>query len=170
MEVLVPNRLASLIGDPFSDEETVELLAKFHKAGYQLDYQDSLGMTALMYATVYQRPKSVEYLLSQRVQVDTTNWFDGTALYYASQHEDTTILQMLLQAGANPKQRTFKGKCKDCLTEATLLRNFQAVELLLKTGADPTYQTPDGDSALTMAERQSETKIFNLIQDALNRV
>ena len=68
------------------------------------------GYTPLYYATFFNRPEVVEYLLSKGSKLDTPDKNGSTPLMAAAQQGHEQIVRILISAGADPLLRTHLGE------------------------------------------------------------
>lgn len=95
-------RLAEFISKAYNYEPTE--IAKLVNKGYDIDMQDKLGRTALMYAIMQGNHKVVEYLLEAGADPNIADKRGWTALKIANTHQKThphDIIGTLLEYGAH---------------------------------------------------------------------
>eukprot|EP01138_Halocafeteria_seosinensis_P005163 gb/GECG01005279.1/.p1 GENE.gb/GECG01005279.1/~~gb/GECG01005279.1/.p1 ORF type:complete len:516 (+),score=77.82 gb/GECG01005279.1/:1-1548(+) len=106
------------------------------------------GKTALHMALANENEEAVKFLLSAGANPVSEDEAGNTPLMLA--FNNVTIMKHLLDSGrVDANQTTKKGKI--ALHEAVLAKNRQAVEILLKSGADPNLVDKNGMSALRYA-------------------
>jgi ankyrin repeat protein len=93
----------------------------------------------------------IRALLNQRADVDTPQIDGMTALHWATYHDDSEIVGLLVRAGANVKAANRYGVTP--LSLACTNGNGPMVELLLEAGADPNAPLPGGETPLMTAAR-----------------
>jgi ankyrin repeat protein len=157
----------------FTDDESIQKLKQFKDEGLDVNAKDAQGFTALMEACVLGREKIVEYLLSIDVDVNRTNWYDGSALtcvcsFVFRTVDIANIVKMLLAAGANPNQRVDEGRGKDCLMLAVMNHNHRIVKLLIDAGADLTHRDLNNKTAMDYANERNDTAVLQVLQGAIN--
>jgi len=102
--------------------------------------------TTLCYASSFGLDCVVEDLLRKGADVDSPgSRFGGTALHGATLREHTTIMKLLLEAGADPSEADFNQVAP--LHTAARIGNAEVISLLLEYGAakdapDTLSQTP----------------------------
>jgi len=142
----------------------VNLLIKFN---VDLNAQDALGNTALMYAVLSGKTKIVTTLIQARATVDDHNLHDETALMWAAKHtKGPCIVEQLLMAKANPNGQDIGG-CTPLMFIAWSGRTLVA-NLLLEAKAEPTLQDSKGHTALMYAiiSKNSNTDLVQLLINA----
>ncbi|MGI8672851.1 MAG: ankyrin repeat domain-containing protein [Luteitalea sp.] len=93
----------------------------------------------------------VRALIGQRAEVNPSQVDGMTALHWSAYHDDQTITELLVRAGANVKAANRYGVTP--LSLACTNGNAAMVELLLTAGADPNVSLPGGETALMTAAR-----------------
>jgi ankyrin repeat protein len=89
---------------------------------------------------------------------------DGTsALHWAVYHNDTTLIDRLLAAGADANARNDYGATP--LSEAAVVGNAAVVKKLLKAGANVESANEDGQTALMISARSSNLEVAKLLLD-----
>ena len=88
----------------FSNQEDSLLLMKniLDQGLQDINAQDQNGRTVLNFVTFLNRdPKIVQFLIDNKAKVNEPDLFNVTPLHNAIQKEETEIVQILLQAGAD---------------------------------------------------------------------
>eukprot|EP01111_Echinosteliopsis_oligospora_P006770 TRINITY_DN2111_c0_g1_i1.p1 TRINITY_DN2111_c0_g1~~TRINITY_DN2111_c0_g1_i1.p1 ORF type:complete len:298 (+),score=49.13 TRINITY_DN2111_c0_g1_i1:248-1141(+) len=85
----------------------------------------------------------------------------GSPLHYASTHEDISILEALLQAGAFINTQDIEGD--SVLHWAIREGKLQAVKFLLEKGANPNTTNDDGETPLHLAVQCGECEIVDFL-------
>ena len=108
--------------------------------------------------------------------MDTTLDWGPTPLMIACQRGNINIVKLLLEAGAkinisprklspsNPHERSYY--CDSPLMAAVRYNYLPIVELLLDAGADVNYKNEDGETALTVAEKNDNPYIIKMLKNA----
>lgn len=90
--------------------------------------QDESQQSLLHLAALYRSSALTELLLKEKAFADLPNLFGTTALLYATAQKDTTIMKLLLDAGANPLKKDATGLCP--LVLAYHMNNESLITLL----------------------------------------
>lgn len=103
----------------------------------------------------------VEKWIKRGVDVDCSdvNW--GTALYHVSRGGHVEIATFLLEHGAHPNTKTFRGDFP--LFQAAQVGSVDVVELLLSHGAHVNAGTKSGGSSLIVAARRGNLDVVELL-------
>lgn len=115
---------------------------------------------ALLAACLNGHDAAVEVLLTRVTEKKDL----GTALQIAAAFGHTTILQTLLQAGADVNTKDKDGYT--ALMIAAKKGNTESVKALIANGAQLDATDTDGDTALTLAAKQGHSGIVKLLQEA----
>lgn len=96
-------------------ECNLPVLAHLMSAGANPSLIDASGRTALHHAAMAGNDAGAEVLLAAGAQVDAVDEAQRTALWFATvQHlPDSAIVEVLLQAGSNPRLRDNQGVCAE---------------------------------------------------------
>jgi len=109
----------------------------------------------------------VHMLLAHGADVNSTDRSGASPLFYAALKSHRNVMELLLDAGANVNART---DYSTPLIIAVRAHDAQAVDLLLKHGADPSVEPRYRPSALALtAEDESATAIHAMLSAALPR-
>lgn len=108
--------------------------------------------------------KSVQTLVSQKIDVNQTAADGTTALHWAAFRDDAEMTQLLLQAGANVNMGTRVGGITPLLLAAQN-GSGSAVELLLTAGANADTVSPDGFTALMAASASGSVQAVKALLD-----
>jgi len=84
---------------------------------------------------------------------------------YAINHHDCSILQLLLDQGADVN--AIDKYSATAVFKATVAKNTQAVKMLLELGADPTIRDGSGYTAYQWAKKKDFRAILTLLQPYL---
>lgn len=125
---------------------------------------DEVLNSSLLNATSLGDAVKVRGLLNQGASANAKNTANGySALMGSVIHGDTTILKMLLEAGADVNATTTTGET--ALLYAVMAGNSAAVEMLVSAGADKDAPTSMGISPRSMAKTMDNINILPLFAD-----
>jgi ankyrin repeat protein len=125
------------------------------RAGADVNARDSRGWTALMYAAVADRPTALETLLASGADPNARSIEGQTAtMAAASGRKPLAYLKPLVAAGANVNAQD-----RDGLTPLMLTDDRDAVDLLLRTGADPNRRSFTGQTAVMLYAGAADVSI-----------
>jgi len=156
-----------LIDDGATRAKLVSLLLK---AGADPDIIDvKSGMTPL-HASLQSDggEDAARALLQYPVNKDLPDAAGNAPLYYALQAPGTTLLAMMLAAGADPNARHMKD-ARTPLIDAVQQNNPVAVRLLLEAGANAKLLDADNKSALSYAREKNNDIILLSLTEALEK-
>ena len=114
-------------------------------------------MNAFMVACQNGHTQIVELLLTKQVvnDLNASNKYGRTALMIATQPDNSAVVKLLLEAGADPniqiESSTPFMNGATALIMASIHGHIQTVQLLLKAGADPNKAAMTGETALGVA-------------------
>jgi len=114
------------------------------------------GITPLMRASARGDWSSVENLIAGKADVNARDAGSWTALMYAAGSEGkdgNSILQKLLEAGADPRARTAMGQTAMMAVAASSYEVRERLRLLQQAGGDINIQDANGQTALMFAAR-----------------
>ncbi len=136
--------------DPF----IVEMLIQY---GAIVDIQNAMGETPLDMAIRYKKDSSIICLLLEK-SASVSKW---PTLYYAIDHGDAMLLQLLLKKGANVN---VKDLFRDTPLHLAIYRsNKEITEILLQNRADVTVKDLCGDTPLHLAIRGNNEEIAEIL-------
>nr|XP_027238019.1 kinase D-interacting substrate of 220 kDa-like [Penaeus vannamei] len=118
------------------------------KAGTTPNVTDLAGNTPLVQAAQGSRPRVVEVLLAQGVDVDHRNKDGNSALAWAAFNGNHVIIEDLLNAGARINITNNHGNTP--LVLASKMKTLDIVKLLLERGATVTQQDNLGKNCNTV--------------------
>jgi ankyrin repeat protein len=137
-----------------ADPSIVEMLIS---CGAIVDVQNAIGETPLDIAIHSNKDPSIVHLLLEK-STDASRW---PTLYYAVDHGDAILLQLLLDKGADINVRNFSKQTP--LHSAIYKGNKEIVEILLQNRADITGKDFWGDTPLHLAVRGNSKEIVKLL-------
>lgn len=138
------------------------LVARLLERGASVEAEDKDGVSALKWAAANGHLEATKVLLSKgaTVQKKGAGVTVHGVLWATAQRGHVAILKLLLSAVDDPR-----GHASVCLLPAIEQHRIAAVRALLDLGADPNVKI-GGESFLTIAEKQSDTEIAQLLRDA----
>ena len=133
------------------------------EAGAGLRATDNKGHTCLILAARFRQTKIVRYLVGlPEVELnhrDTVKNF--TALHYSVENEDTDVVRVLIDAGADIETRGNYGRSP--LHSACVLGALDVVKILVRAGAGVRATNNKGHTCLILAVRFRQTKIVRYL-------
>lgn len=121
---------------------------------------DEYGFTPLIEAVIFNKEDIVEWLLDQHVDVNLPGLTGHTALHWAIENQNLTLIKRLLECGADPNSYANSGQP---LLVLPLLRNQQTIKsLLYQHGANLTF-AQDFISTKLLAHRFDLMGYVNII-------
>ena len=122
--------------------------------------EDMVGTTALMFASQNGHIEVVELLLQAGADVHAAQ---DRALFQAASINDTKIMKLLLDEGANVN---VQNKGYTALMTAAVIGSTEAVRFLLQAGAEVNSKNDNKETALLLAEKWGHSDIVNLLREA----
>ena len=105
----------------------------------------------------------VNALIAMGADLSWEGEYGGTPLYSAVSNSKKEIVQTLLEAGADPNQKS-KGRFSPLISACDKYRpNLEIIKLLFEYGADPNIQGEDGNTPLHIAVRNDNSEITELL-------
>ncbi|MBS1969863.1 MAG: ankyrin repeat domain-containing protein [Bdellovibrionales bacterium] len=144
----------------------VVTLKKFKTSKGDLNTQNSHGLTPLMQAVANGQRKAVDYLLSQKVNLELKNENGDTALAMALGNDHDQIAASLINAGA--KTDVLGGENKNTLMFIAASTNAtKTLELLTKKAPEQINQkNQKGEAPLHEAARYGSEKTLQILLNA----
>lgn len=129
------------------------------------NFHDANGNTALILACRNGHDNIVEELLKFGVNVNKANFrVRATALHWACTRDNIECAKMILKAGAEINAKTMSGRTP--IFMAARADNDEIVDLLLRSGADPSIQDNHSENILHATATEGAYKsIRNLLYD-----
>ncbi len=142
------------------DEATLyTLIAK----GIDVNMQDELGGTALLYAASYGHLECAKLLISAGAGVDPVHpKGGGTPLQAAAWEGHPEEVQFLLDVGANVNAIDKEGRT--ALHSAVSKSNIYVVRILLDSEADTSIKNNKGETALDWAKNSGYIEIAEMLE------
>jgi hypothetical protein len=142
--------------------------------GANVDIGDKDGITPLMWAAAYHRPKTTLLLLTHAAKINAGDREGMTPLMWAAlDHPDLETIRLLLDHGAavNPQEKDgWTALCWAVYQPAPPRGQSDGVKdivrLLLAYGANPNLPTHDGCTPLQIAQRQRRLNLVALLRQA----
>ncbi|XP_041127902.1 M-phase phosphoprotein 8-like isoform X2 [Polyodon spathula] len=136
-------------------------LALNSKEDYNLDQEDSSGMSLAMLAAAGGHDDVLRLLLKKGVTVNAQQKAGTTALMHAAEKNFLTTVVILLEAGALVNVQQINGET--ALMKACKRGNADIVRLLLEYGADCNILSKHQNSALHFAKQSNKVIVEDLI-------
>lgn len=105
--------------------------------------------------------KTVRTLLQRKIDVNLPEPDGTTALHWAVHHNDATLVDLLIRAGANVKATNRYGVTP--LALACVNGSAGIIEKLLANGADSNAASPEGETALMTAARAGSIEAVKML-------
>ena len=134
--------------------------AAYVQAGDSLDDIDEYGFTPLIETILMHRPELTKELIKLGVNINKPDMAGRTALQWAVDNEDKTLLELLLQHQADPNNYTLQGF--SALVYPVLRQDEPIKQLLLKHGANLNF-AQDFIAAKLLGHRFSLTGTADLV-------
>ena len=126
-------------------------------------YLEQLGID-VFYAVISGNKKLIEFLLELGAPPDgLPNYFDGTPLHEAALKNNTFIIQLLLDRGADINARDTNDQT--ALHKAAWNNCTSAMRLLLERGAHLSARTIKKETALDLARLQTHKAAIDLLME-----
>jgi ankyrin repeat protein len=144
----------------------VVTLKKFKTAKGDLNAQDTHGLTLLMQSVANGQKKAVDYLLTQKVNLELKNENGDTALAMALGNDQDQIAASLINAGA--KTDVLGGEHKNTLMFIAASTNAtKTLELLTKKAPEQiNLKNQKGEAPLHEAARYGSEKTLQILLSA----
>ncbi|MCI4378307.1 hypothetical protein PGIGA_G00214360 [Pangasianodon gigas] len=133
------------------------------KEDYNLDQEDSSGMSLSMLAAAGGQDDILRLLIKKGVKVNGRQKNGTTALMHAAEKNFLTTVAILLEAGSCLNAQTVGGET--ALMKACRRGNADVVRLLLEYGADCNILSKHKTTALHFAKLSNNMIVYDLIKD-----
>ncbi|XP_014350474.1 M-phase phosphoprotein 8 isoform X3 [Latimeria chalumnae] len=146
-------------------------LALNSKEEYNLDQEDSSGMTLVMLAAAGGQDDILRLLIKKGAKVNAKQKNGTTALIHAAEKNFLTTVAILLEAGVHVNLQQISGET--ALMKACKRGNSDIVRLLLEYGADCNILSKHQNSALHYAKQSNNILVYDLLKnhiEVLSRV
>uniref|UniRef100_UPI003AAE262A M-phase phosphoprotein 8 n=1 Tax=Centroberyx gerrardi TaxID=166262 RepID=UPI003AAE262A len=141
-------------------------LALNSKEDYNLDQEDSSGMSLSMLAAAGGQDDILRLLIKKGVRVNGRQKNGTTALMHAAEKNFLTTVAILLEAGSYVNAQTLSGET--ALMKACKRGNADVVRLLLEYGGDCNILSKHKNTAEYFAKVSSNPTVYDLIKDHTN--
>lgn len=125
-----------------------------------LNWRDSMGMTALMHASRFGLSDLVQALIEAGADIDLTNHDGNNALWLACFSGDLATIKVLIESGVNIDQQN--STLATALMYSASAGKAEAVDMLLNAGANPHLKTQDDYTALDLA---ATPQVYRLLRN-----
>ncbi|XP_062983113.1 M-phase phosphoprotein 8 isoform X2 [Elgaria multicarinata webbii] len=138
---------------------------------YNLDQEDSSGMTLVMLAAAGGHDDILRLLVRKGAKVNCRQKNGTTALIHAAEKNYLTTVAILLEAGACMNLQQNSGET--ALMKACKRGNYDIVRLMIESGADCNISSKHQSNALHFAKQCNNLLVYELLRshlDTLTRV
>ncbi|XP_045444461.1 M-phase phosphoprotein 8 isoform X4 [Pipistrellus kuhlii] len=138
---------------------------------YNLDQEDSSGMTLVMLAAAGGQDDLLRLLIRKGARVNSRQRNGTTALIHAAEKNFLTTVAILLEAGAFVNVQQSSGET--ALMKACKRGNLDIVRLVIECGADCNILSKHQNSAMYFAKQCNNVLVYDLLKnhlDTLSRV
>ncbi|XP_077340116.1 M-phase phosphoprotein 8 [Lithobates pipiens] len=138
------------------------------KEEYNLDQEDSSGMTLVMMAAAAGQDDILRLLIRKGAKINARQKNGTTALIHAAEKNYLTTVSILLEAGAFVNLQQATGET--ALMKACKRGNYDIVRLLIEQGADCNVLSKHQGNALQFAKQSNNVLLFELINGHLEKL
>uniref|UniRef100_H0X7D9 M-phase phosphoprotein 8 n=1 Tax=Otolemur garnettii TaxID=30611 RepID=H0X7D9_OTOGA len=132
---------------------------------YNLDQEDSSGMTLVMLAAAGGQDDLLRLLITKGAKVNGRQKNGTTALIHAAEKNFLTTVAILLEAGAFVNVQQSSGET--ALMKACKRGNSDIVRLVIECGADCNILSKHQNSALHFAKQSNNVLVYDLLKSHL---
>jgi len=130
--------------------------------GADVNFANRLGVTALMVAAQWNRPRIVKFLLCRGANLEAVENSSGcNALMFACLSGNPGLVSLVLRHGAPVNSANIDGRT--ALITAAFCGDIKVVRMLLEHGADIDAMDRFGETALTQASMAGHREVANLL-------
>ncbi len=130
--------------------------------GADINFANRVGMTPLMVAAQWNRPKIVGFLLSRGADLEAREYSSGfNPLFFACLSGNPAVVSMLLKHGANVNSANYDGRT--ALMTASFCGTTRVVKMLLEHGADVSATDRFGATAIAHALMAGQREVAKLL-------
>ena len=133
-------------------------------AGAELELQDKMGNSALIWAAEREHSEVVEALINAGADPNLQNSRGDFALKFAARRGHAEMVRVLINAGADPNLQTELGIT--ALTWAAVRRYSEIIDALVSAGADLDVQNKVGDTALIWVSALGHSRVVRALVKA----
>lgn len=144
----------------------IEEIRTAAEQGIDLHEPDSLGRTALMFASYNGHDDVVRFLIENGGEVTKSDSEGRTPLIFAASGPFPDTVELLLANGADPDVKD-SAEGWTPLMYAASEGNEEVVQILLDHGANISILDNDGDSALDFARNNGHLEVVSLLEENL---
>lgn len=134
--------------------------------GANPNWLNAIGWTPLMIAAAERQLETVVVLLEAKADPNARNRLGRTALMFAAGYGQDAIVERLLAAGASINLTPSDQSGWTALIAAAAADHASTVDVLLRSGADPTIKSKAGETALDIARQQGHAAVTRILQTA----
>lgn len=138
----------------------LKVIEEVIKLGYDVNSQNKSGYTPLMFASVYNTPEVVEFLLSKGATKTTTEYLtEGNALHVSARYNPKPeVIETLVNNGFDLEAKDKDGNTA-LLIATKYNKNLQVVEKLIELGTDIKASDKTGNVAYSYAHERMNLKV-----------
>jgi len=138
----------------------VKVIQEVIKLGYEVNTQNKSGYSALMFASAYNTPEVVEFLIEAGADTKTTEYLtEGNALHVSARHNPKPeVIEALVENGFDLETKDKDGNTA-LLVATKYNKNLQVVETLIELGADIEASDKSGNVAYSYAFERINKKV-----------
>ncbi|KAL2081107.1 hypothetical protein ACEWY4_022960 [Coilia grayii] len=162
-EPLTPSELREAVK---SGDYLAVKLAIASNVDYNLDQEDSSGMSLMMLSAAGGHDDILRLLIKKGVKVNGRQKNGSTALMHAAEKNFLTTVAILLEAGCHVNTQTLGGET--ALMKACKRGNADVVRLLLEYGADSNILSKHKNTAMHFAKISNNLVVYDLIKNHIN--
>ncbi len=126
-------------------------------------FSDNPLFDQLVDAAAVNQPAAEQLLHEHPELIHVTNRLGETALHFLAVEDYADGVVFLARHGAPVNARN--GSHRTPLMEAAMVGATEVVRALLACGADPSVQTPDGDTVWDLLDPESATELLSIFRE-----
>ncbi|XP_028903654.1 M-phase phosphoprotein 8 [Ornithorhynchus anatinus] len=160
---------SSLLRDAVKNGDYITVkIALNSNEDYNLDQEDSSGMTLVMLAAAGGQDDLLRLLIKKGAKVNSRQRNGTTALIHAAEKNFLTTVAILLEAGAFVNVQQSNGET--ALMKACKRGNSDIVRLMIECGADCNILSKHQNSALHFAKQCNNVLVYDLLKNHLEKL